>query len=129
MASGFWLSESTKMNVPEDHLEGKALEFWQIKRPMWTYSTLEKATEAPKVNDRCTLSNRQAMMLFDKEKPAHRAYKEHLNYFMDVIAAGGGHFDRNLSAIIVHRSGTDLMSEISSKYDIIGRTTSNMQLS
>jgi hypothetical protein len=36
MASGFWWSESTKMDVLEDHLEGKALEFWQFKRPMWT---------------------------------------------------------------------------------------------
>jgi hypothetical protein len=36
---------------------------------------------------------------------------------MQVNAAGGGHFDRNVLKNIVHRSGPDLMSEISSKCD------------
>jgi hypothetical protein len=84
---------------------------------MWTYSTLEKAMESLKMNYRCTLSDRQAMELLDKEKPAHRGYKEHLNYLMQVNAAGGGHFDRNVLKSIVHRSGADHMSEISSKYE------------
>jgi hypothetical protein len=105
------------MDVLEDYLERKALEFWQIKRPTWTYTTLEKATDALKRNYLCRLSDHQAMMLFDKEKPAHRAYKEHLNYLIQVNTAGCGHFDRNVLKSIVHRSGTDLMSEISSKYD------------
>ncbi len=117
MASGFWWSDSVKMDVLEDHLEGKALEYWQIKRPTWTYTTLDKAMESLKMNYRCTLSDRQAMTLFDKVKPAHRGYKEHLNYLMQVNAAGGGHFDRNVLKSMVHRSGAELMSEISSKYE------------
>ena len=35
LASGFCWSESVKMDVLDDHLEGKALEFWQIKRKTW----------------------------------------------------------------------------------------------
>ncbi len=73
--------------------------------------------EALKRNYKCTLSDRQAMVFFDKEKPTYRGYTEHLNYLLQVNAAGGGHFDRNVLMNIVHRSGTELISEISSKYD------------
>jgi hypothetical protein len=41
MASGFCWDEDIKMDVLEGHLEGKALEFWQIKREAWSNSTLE----------------------------------------------------------------------------------------
>ena len=117
MSSGYFWSEEIKMDVLEDHLEGKALEFWQIKRESWCNSTLENAMKALKKNYRCTLSDRQAVALFDKEKPAHRGYTEHLNYLLQVNAAGGGHFDRNVLKSIVHRSGAELIHEISSKYD------------
>ena len=70
-----------------------------------------------KKNYKCTLSDRQAMAHFDKEKPTHRGYTEHLNYLLQVNSAGGGHFDRNVLKSMVHRSGADLIHEISSKYD------------
>ena len=105
------------MDVLEGHLEGKALDYWQVKRDSWTGSTLEHAMEALKKNYKFTLSDRQAMVLFDKEKPSYRGYTEHLNYLLQVNAAGGGHFDRNVLMNIVHRSGTELISEIASKYD------------
>jgi hypothetical protein len=35
--------------------------------------------DALKLNYRSTLSDRQAMAIFDKEKPSHRGYKFHLN--------------------------------------------------
>jgi hypothetical protein len=54
------------------------------------------------------------MSLLDK-KPDHPRYKEHLNYLMQVNAACGGDFDRNVLKSVVHWSGTDLMPEISSK--------------
>jgi hypothetical protein len=73
--------------------------------------------EAQKRNYRCTLSDRQAMSFFDKEKPTYRGYTEHLNYRLLVNAAGGGHFGRNVLKSMVHRSGADLIHEISSKYD------------
>jgi hypothetical protein len=73
--------------------------------------------EALKKNYECTLSDRQAMALFDKEKPTHRGYTEHLNYLLQVNSAGGGHFDRNVLKSMVHRSGSDLIHEISSKYN------------
>jgi hypothetical protein len=73
--------------------------------------------EALKRNYKCTLSNRQAMTHFDKEKPTYRGYTEHLNYLLQVNAAGGGHFDRNVLKSMVHTSGADLIHEISSKYD------------
>ncbi len=57
------------------------------------------------------------MALFDKEKPTHRGYTEHLNYLLQVNSAGGGHFDRNVLKSMVHRSGSDLIHEISSKYN------------
>jgi hypothetical protein len=72
---------------------------------------------ALKMNYRCTLSDRQAMTLFDKEKSSHRGFKEHLNYLLQVDAAGGGHYSRNVLKSLVHRSGPELMHEISSKYD------------
>jgi hypothetical protein len=75
--SGFCWGESVKMDVLEDHLEGKALELWQIKRKTWENSTLEEAMNALKMNYRCTLPDRQVMTLFDKEKPSHRGFKEH----------------------------------------------------
>ncbi len=40
-----------------------------------------------------------------------------MNYLKQVNAAGGGHFARNVLTSMVHRSGTDLVAEISSKYD------------
>jgi hypothetical protein len=55
------------------------------------------------------------MALLDKEKPTYRGYIDYLNYLLQVNAAGGGHFDRNLLKSIVHRSGTDHAHEISSK--------------
>jgi hypothetical protein len=117
LASGFCWSESVKMDVLEDHLEGKALEFWQIKRKTWDNSTLEEAMNALNLNYKRTLSDRQAMTLFDKEKPSHRGFKEHLNYLLQMDAAGGGHYSRNVLKSLVHRSGPKLMHEISSKYD------------
>jgi hypothetical protein len=105
------------MDVLEDHLEGKALEFWQIKRKTWDNSTLEEAMNALKINYNSTLSDRQAMALFDKEKSSHRGFKEHLNCLLQVDAAGGGHYSRNVLKSLVHRSGPELMHEISSKYD------------
>jgi hypothetical protein len=73
--------------------------------------------EALKRNYKCTFSDRQAMVLFDKEKPTYRGYTEHLIYLLQVIAAAGGHFDRNVLMSIVHRCETDPIHEISSKYD------------
>jgi hypothetical protein len=84
------------MDVLENHHEGKALEFWQIKSKTWTNSNLEEAMNAFKMNYRSTLSDRQAMAIFDKEKPPHRGYKEHLNYLLQVDAAGGEHFACNV---------------------------------
>jgi hypothetical protein len=80
------------MDILENYLEGKALKFWQIKCKTWANSTLEQAMTVLKMNHRCTLSERQAMTLFDKEKTTHRGFKEHLNYLLQVDAAGGGHF-------------------------------------
>jgi hypothetical protein len=45
-ASSFCWSESVKLDVLEDHLEDRALEFWQIKRKTWENSTLEEAMNA-----------------------------------------------------------------------------------
>jgi hypothetical protein len=75
LTSGFCWRESTKMYVLEAHLEGKALDFWQMKRRAWGNATLEQAMQVLKTSYRCTLSERQAMALFDKEKPPHRGYK------------------------------------------------------
>jgi hypothetical protein len=36
VASGFCWPEEVKMDVLEDHLEGKALDYWQIKRDSWS---------------------------------------------------------------------------------------------
>jgi hypothetical protein len=105
------------MDVLKGHLEGKALDYWQVNRDSWTGSTLEHVMEALKKNYKCTLSDRQSMVLFDKEKPSYRGYTEHLNYLLQVNAAGGGHFDKKVLMNIVHRSGTELISEIASKYD------------
>jgi hypothetical protein len=105
------------MDVLEDYLEGKALDFWQIKRKEWINGTFEEAMDALKLNYRSTLSDRQAMAIFDKEKPSHRGYKEHLTYLLQVNAAGGGHYSRNVLMSIVHRSGADLVHEIASKYE------------
>jgi hypothetical protein len=58
------------MNVLEDHMEGKSLDFWQTKRKAWDNLTIIQAMEALKTNYVCTLSDRQALALFDKEKPA-----------------------------------------------------------
>jgi hypothetical protein len=110
-------SESVKMDVLEDHLEGKALEFWQIKCKTWVNSTLEQAMNALKMNYICSLSDRQAMALFDKEKPSHRGFKEHLKYLLQVDAASGGHYSRNVLKSLVRRSQPELMLKISSKYD------------
>jgi hypothetical protein len=60
------------MGVLENHLEGKALEFWQIKRKTWENSTLEEAMNALVMNYRCPLSDRQAMLLFDKSPRIQR---------------------------------------------------------
>ncbi len=70
-----------------------------------------------KTNYKCTISDRQAMVLFDKEKPSHRGFKGHLNFLLQVDAAGGGHYRRNVLKGLVHRSGPELMHEISSKYN------------
>jgi hypothetical protein len=113
VASGYCWPEDVKMDVLEDHLEGKALGYWQIKRDSWSGLKLEHAMEALKRNYKCTLSDRQAMAHFDKEKPTYRGYTEHLNYLLKVNA----HFDRNVLKSMVHRSGADLIHEISSKYD------------
>ena len=43
LSSGFCWTESVKMDCLEDHLEGKALEYWQVKRKAWKHSTLEQA--------------------------------------------------------------------------------------
>jgi hypothetical protein len=115
-SGGFW-PEEVKMDVLEAHLEGKALDYWQIKCDAWSGSTLEHAMEALKRNYKCTLSDRLAMEYFDKEKPTYRGYTEHLTYLLQVNAAGGGHFDRNVLMSIVYRGGTDRIHEISSKYD------------
>jgi hypothetical protein len=72
--------------------------------------------EALKKNYKCTLSDREAMAHFDK-KPTYRGYTEHLNYLLRVNAAEGRHFDRNVLKSMAHRSGADLIHEISSKYD------------
>ncbi len=48
-----WIEE-VKMDVLEGHLEGKALDYWQVKRDSWTGSTLEHTMEALKKNYRCT---------------------------------------------------------------------------
>jgi hypothetical protein len=40
--------------------------------------------EALKRNYKCTLSHRQALAHFDKEKPTYRGYTEHLNYLLQV---------------------------------------------
>jgi hypothetical protein len=39
--------------------------------------------------------------LFDKEKPSYRSYKEHLNYLLQIDAAGGGHYSRNVLTSMV----------------------------
>ena len=57
------------------------------------------------------------MAFFEKGKPSHRVFKEHLNYLLQVDAAGGAHYSRNVMKNLVHRSGPELMHEISSKYD------------
>jgi hypothetical protein len=117
VASGCFWPEDVKMDVLENHLEGKALDYWQIKRDSLSGLKLGHAMEALKRNYKCTLSDRQVMAHFDKEKPTYRGYIEHLNYLLHVNAAGGGHFDRNVLKSMVHRSGADLIHEISSKYD------------
>jgi hypothetical protein len=117
VASGCFWPEDVKMDVLENHHEGKALDFWQIKRDSWPGLKLEHAIDALKRNYTCTLSDRQAMSHFVKEKPTYRGYTEHLNYLLQVNAAGGGHFDRNVLKSMVHRSGVDLIHEISSKCD------------
>ncbi len=55
------------------------------------------------------------MAHFDKEKNTYRGYAEHLNYLLHVSAAGGGNFDLNILKSMVHRSGADLIHDISSK--------------
>ncbi len=84
VASGYFWSEEVKMDVLEGHLEGKVLGYWQVKRDSWTGSTLEHAMEALQKNYKCTLSDQQAMVLFDKEKPMYHGYTEHLNYLLQV---------------------------------------------
>jgi hypothetical protein len=54
------------MDILEDHIEGKALEFRQIKRKAWDNLTLDHAMGALKMNYRCTLSDRQVMALFEE---------------------------------------------------------------
>jgi hypothetical protein len=49
------------------------------------------------------------MALFDKEKPVYLTCKERMSYLMQVNAAGGGHFARNVLTSMVHRSGADLV--------------------
>ncbi len=46
VASGYFWSEEVKMDVLEGHLEGKALDYWQVKRDSWRGSTLVHAMEA-----------------------------------------------------------------------------------
>jgi hypothetical protein len=79
-----------KMDVLELHLEGRALEYWQIKRKHRRKSALQQDMECLKSNYRCTLWDRQAMAIFHKEKPSYRGYKEHLNYLLEVDEAAGG---------------------------------------
>jgi hypothetical protein len=57
------------------------------------------------------------MVRFDKEKPSHRGFKVHLDFLLQVDAAGGGHFSWHVLTSLVYRSGPELMHEISSKYD------------
>ncbi len=105
------------MDVLEDHQEEKALEFRQINRKAWYNLSLVRAMEVLQMNYPCTLSDKQAIILFDKENPAYPGYKEHLNYLMQVNAASGGLLLK-VSCIevgIVHRSGTELMSVILAK--------------
>ncbi len=45
IASGFCWSEDINMDLLENHLEGNALEYWQIKRESWSSSTLMHAME------------------------------------------------------------------------------------
>ncbi len=116
VASGYDWPEDVKMDVLQDCLEGEALDYWQIKRDSWSGLKLERAMEVLKINYKCTLSDRQAMAHFDKERTAYRGYTEHLNYLLQVNAAGGRHFDRKVLKSMVHRSGTDLIHEILSKY-------------
>jgi hypothetical protein len=63
------------------------------------------------------LSDRQAMVNFEKEKLAHRSYNEHLNYLLQVNEAGGGYFSQNVVKSLVHRCGADLVHESSARYD------------
>jgi hypothetical protein len=65
IASGCFWPGDVKMDVLENHLEGKALDYWQIKRDSWSGLKLEHAMEALKRNYKCTLSDRQAMVHFD----------------------------------------------------------------
>ncbi len=101
MSTEFFWYEQVKMDVLEMHLEGKALEYWQVKREEWGDTTLAYAMKCMKENYRSTLSDRQAMAIFDREKPAYRGYKEHLNYLLQVNEAGGGHYSRNVLRSIV----------------------------
>jgi hypothetical protein len=73
--------------------------------------------EALKTTYQCFLSDRQATSLFDREKPAQRENNEQLSYLMQVNAAGGGHFDRNVLKSTVHRGGAGLLSETLLLYD------------
>jgi hypothetical protein len=51
LASGLCSSEDVKMDVLEDHLESKALEYyWQIKREILFTNTLKHALEELKRN-------------------------------------------------------------------------------
>ena len=117
LSTEFFWKEDVKLDTLEMHLEGKALDYWQIQRREWGNTTLVYAMNCMKANYRSTLSSRQAMAIFDREKPAYRGYKEHLNYLMQVNEAGGGKFKENVLMSIVHRAGPDLMHEISCKYD------------
>lgn len=58
LANGVCWSEDVKIDVLEDHLEGKTLEYWQMKTEILTNHTLEHALEELKGNYRCTLSDR-----------------------------------------------------------------------
>ena len=91
-ASGFMWHEDLMVDVLSQHLEGKALSYFNAQYESWFQQepTLLYVMDCMYRAFSVQLTLKQASVLFEQPKDPHRTFHQHYAYLVEVDAAAGG---------------------------------------
>ena len=116
---GFYWYEDTKIDCLSNHLEGKALKYFNSQYTTWWHvsQTLAYAMEMMLRAYTTKITMPDAIRLFTQKKDPSRNYMEHFMYLVAVNDASGGRNQELVVDSLVKHSSTELRDVLLSKYD------------